>query len=288
MRSLRAAPPGRASSGRRGKTFGAALEQFEQLLLAAKNVPPHSAPILLFYALAQGGRAILAARAPDQWEIHGHGLSATPQRDPIGATCVAPSGNGLFQAVAAATGSASVDRAVTLSEIWGRIPGLRRGPKLGLEEPPLFMVSEEPRGGRRRVIRDQDGSLLRDPTQFMAMTSRWPEIGMADVAVQDQGELSVVSLEFGEQSSATAFDALLWEYLGAPYLRSSAGTAREPAGLMMWWLLLLALAQLARYEPAGWTHALTPDRSAVTVPIEDTLRRAERLLPRLVLDALVV
>jgi hypothetical protein len=230
--------------------------------MAAKLVPPQSAPILLFYALAQGGRAILAAHERAQWEVHGHGLSAVPRRDRIGETCIAPSGTGLFQAVATATGSPSLDCPMTLSQIWGRIPSLRRAPGLGLEEPPLFAVTNESPGGRRRVIRDDRGALLR-------------------------GEFAVVSLEFADDSALEIFDALLSEHLGGWYLRASTSAGSNPSALMMWWMLLMALSQLARYEPAGWTHALMPDKSALTVPIEDTLRRATRLLPRLVLDALV-
>jgi len=84
-----------------------------------------------------------------------------------------------------------------------------------------------------------------------------------------------------------AFDALLWHYLGATYLRPPGGAVCEPSGLMMWWIVLLALSSLARYEPAGWTKALTPDGSLITVPLETMLRQAERVLPRLLLDALV-
>jgi hypothetical protein len=36
---------------------------------------------LLFYALAQAGRAILAAHAPQAWEVHGHGLSVRIERN---------------------------------------------------------------------------------------------------------------------------------------------------------------------------------------------------------------
>jgi hypothetical protein len=56
---------------------------------------------------------------------------------------------------------------------------------------------------------------------------------------------------------------------------------------MTWWGLLQALSQLARYEPAGWTAALTPDKSPLAVPIEQTLQHAMNLLPLWVLEALV-
>lgn len=65
---------GHRSEAPRG--FGAALEQFEQLLGAAEVSGPASAPLPLFYALSQAGRAIAAARLPDhqRWDFTGHGL----------------------------------------------------------------------------------------------------------------------------------------------------------------------------------------------------------------------
>jgi len=77
VRALRANPPGLAATDpKRRAVFGAALEQFEQLLGAAEVSGPASAPLPLFYALSQAGRAIAAARLPDhqRWDFTGHGL----------------------------------------------------------------------------------------------------------------------------------------------------------------------------------------------------------------------
>lgn len=286
VRALRADPPGRAGNGRRGKTFGASLEQFEQLLGAARNAPPASAPILLFYALTQAGRAILAAHAPQAWEVHGHGLSVRTERNRIGDTAITPAGDGLFQAVGAATDSGTLAGRTTLAQIWGSIPRLHREAGLGLEAAPIFMVGQEPAGGLRRVIRDEHGTLLREAEPFTARANGYPAIATAELTLNQQGEFVVVALDFPEPAAAEAFDASLWTYLEQFYLRI-APTGDELSGLMTWWALLQALSQLARYEPAGWTAALMPDKSALAVPIEQTLQHAMNLLPLLVLEALV-
>ena len=61
MRSLRADRPRFAARGARARTFGAGLEQAEQLWLASQNVGAIASPLLLFYGLTQAGRAICAA-----------------------------------------------------------------------------------------------------------------------------------------------------------------------------------------------------------------------------------
>ncbi len=67
------------------------------------------------------------------------------------------------------------------------------------------------------------------------------------------------------------------------YLRPTIVPVPSPPSILMtWWALLFALSQLARYEPATWTAAIDPDKSALTVPIEEGLRTAKRSLPRLV------
>lgn len=79
LRQLRSAPPGLAVDGARRETFSAALEQAEQLLTAAGHVGVQSRPLLVFYGLSQGGRAIAAAStrtAGTDWQLRGHGIKA--------------------------------------------------------------------------------------------------------------------------------------------------------------------------------------------------------------------
>jgi hypothetical protein len=269
-----------------GQTFGAALEQFEELLLAAARVPPATAPILLFYALSQAGRALVAAYGGEQWEVHGHGLSIATRRDPIGETTISAKGDGLFQAVAQATHSDPLTDGMTLAQLWGRIPGLDRGPGLGAEEPTIFMVDHQPTNTQSRVARDERGRLLPKGDAFTADSETYPPLAEARIDYSEQGDRTIVSLEFETSAAAATFDGHLWRYLGATYLRAGGGPGKEPSGLMLWWMLLQALSQLARYEPAGWTRALNPDLSPLAVPLERTLRRAGGLVPLLVLEAL--
>ncbi|HVQ59553.1 MAG TPA: hypothetical protein VMS60_11670 [Solirubrobacterales bacterium] len=285
IRALRSDPPGRAGDGKRGKTFGAALEQFEQLLRAGREALPATAPLSLFYALTQAGRAILAAHAPQPWEVHGHGLKIGIQGEEIGGTTISPSGEGLFQAVAAVTGSDPLTEPMTLAETWARIPHLARGVDLAPDAPVIFAIDKA--GPRERLVSDESGSLLTNSEDFTSRQSAYPELGDAEVPVEKQGKYEIVGLAFTSEDGAAAFDASLWTYLDQPYLRVSRGRGHEPSGLMLWWMLLQALSHFARYEPARWTAALAPDGSTLAVPLEDALQRAAVLLPRLVREALV-
>lgn len=53
--------------------------------------------------------------------------------------------------------------------------------------------------------------------------------------------------------------------------------------LLLWWCLLHALSQIARYYSADWLAALDPDNSQTAVPIEELLTDALIVVPRLVL-----
>lgn len=75
LRSTRANPPGRAAAeGLRRETYGAALQQFDDLMAAAAAIGPVSRPLPLYYAVLQAGKAIAAACADRDPPIEGHGL----------------------------------------------------------------------------------------------------------------------------------------------------------------------------------------------------------------------
>jgi hypothetical protein len=74
------------------------------------------------------------------------------------------------------------------------------------------------------------------------------------------------------------------QYLGGYWLMPALNQQREVLGpLMLWWYLLHALSNLARYHPAEWTAALDPNEAWTTVPIEEVLDLALEIVPRLVL-----
>jgi hypothetical protein len=276
-----------AEDGRRRKTFDAGLEQFEQMLGAARAMQPASAPILLHYALAQAGRAILAAHAPQPWEAHGHGLSVDINGNDIRETKVKPDGDGLFQAVAVATGSDLLAGETSLAEAWAGIPLLPRDPGSLLGAGVLFLVRPSgPSSWIERQVVGDDGKALEAPGEFVERISDFPSMATVSGMTIQQEEGWGVRLEFQSQTDAEAFDASLWPYLDHRYLRFIGGSGSGPSGLLSWWLLLQALSQLARYSPAAWTAAIAPAKSKIAVPIEQTLNIAAAVVPRLVLDAL--
>jgi hypothetical protein len=63
IRLSRSAPFGRANKNKAtAATYQAALQQFEELMIAARSTGPAGRPLLLFYALSQAGRAVVAAK----------------------------------------------------------------------------------------------------------------------------------------------------------------------------------------------------------------------------------
>jgi len=55
---------------------------------------------------------------------------------------------------------------------------------------------------------------------------------------------------------------------------------------MAWWALLYGFSIMARYEPDKWIKSLDLDRSIYAVPLEISLERGLKSVPRLVLEAL--
>jgi hypothetical protein len=129
LRAIRADRPKLARTGARAQTFGAALEQAEQLWLASEAVGPIASPLLLFYGLAQAGRAICAAGIPGpSWRAaESHGLAFQFQRPSSGtdvdltAIAVKPHGDGLIQHVARVLKSPVLAGPATLSALIGSL-----------------------------------------------------------------------------------------------------------------------------------------------------------------------
>lgn len=125
MRSLRADRPRLAANGARAKTFGAGLEQAEQLWLASQNVDAIASPLLLFYGLTQAGRALCAAGIRGAaWEgAQQHGLrfqlTAPAGGSPLDLTKVKvlTHGAGLVHQVAEVLGSPVLSEGASLSDL---------------------------------------------------------------------------------------------------------------------------------------------------------------------------
>ena len=136
LRALRAKPPHLAATDAdRAAVFRAALEQAEQLWQASQNVGVETSPLLMFYSLAQAGRAIVASKLADaNWQdrSNGHGIkqagtpaekrSANIQLQPFEKFRVAINKSGLFIAVSDALGSANLATEATLQELIAATP----------------------------------------------------------------------------------------------------------------------------------------------------------------------
>jgi hypothetical protein len=133
IQALRAAPAGMADRDRqRRRTFTAALNQAEELAVAASAVTYAVRPLLLFYSLSQAGRAIAAAHLKAKAELSGHGLSFTCDPIAILKSTVVPPGTqharGAFQDVATATGSLGLENPAELGALWAGNPDLQHVP----------------------------------------------------------------------------------------------------------------------------------------------------------------
>lgn len=125
MRSLRAERPRFAARGARARTFGAGLEQAEQLWLASQNVGAIASPLLLFYGLTQAGRALCAAGVTGTaWQgAQQHGLQFQLREPAAGAPLelstveVRTHGVGLVQQVADVMESPVLSNSASLSDL---------------------------------------------------------------------------------------------------------------------------------------------------------------------------
>lgn len=289
VRALRAQPVGKAADDLdRREVFGASLEQFEQLLRSAVASPPTTSPLPLFYALSQSGRAIAAAHHPDpaRWNFHGHGLKSPQDSypEPIGCTEleVLSGGKGAFRVVSEAIGSPLEAERLVLAELWASLPNLSLADGLGAGLPAPQHLSERLTGSWTIEVPTPDGSDL-----FEFVTELYPDLDSEYLTlVVDDADTGKVNI-FPRRSGKGAAD-LGEPYLGdrGSYLRPRADGGRPPSIFMTWWAVLFALSQLVRYEPATWAKTVDPDRSALTVPVEDGLRRIEGAMPKLVAHAL--
>jgi len=128
LRTFRSQLPPHADSGDRAKTFGAGLQQAEELWRAAERVDLVARPMLLFYGLTQAGRAICAAGPFNKWRpAQSHGLSFKLERPSSGKDldfkCVRAEarGFGLIQQVAKILDSPTIDTSVALSDLLGAL-----------------------------------------------------------------------------------------------------------------------------------------------------------------------
>lgn len=312
LRATRAAPPGRAAAdGDRRAVYNAALQQFEELLAAARAVGPASRPLPLFYALSQAGRAIVAAGG-DVPSIIAHGLSEYRYRgrehppaeflhrrikrtpDKLGRDA--------FGAVARASGSGELTGSVELGAVWAATPNTHRLPE-GTWLPSwrrALDVSVEPRraedGGDIHVLlMSMGGNPLLTADEVLADAStRYPTLapGTRVAARRSKslppGEWIADAWWNPDEASLEAVAPLVEMTTGGhqiiPLLPDQA---EQLSPLMLWWVLLFGLSIFARYEPGLWGRALDVSRDVHAVPLEALLDKALDLMPRLVYEPLL-
>jgi hypothetical protein len=132
IRETRSTRPGRAQDDdERAAVYGAALQQFEELMRAAETTGYASRPLPLFYAISQAGRAIAAAWASDVWSPSAHGVRFSLGGSPLCGTVEPnpvkkPGRIDSFASLVAARDQGTLSAKVELGALWASLPDLWR------------------------------------------------------------------------------------------------------------------------------------------------------------------
>jgi YaaC-like Protein len=298
VQALRANPPGLAHEADRRRVFGSALEQFDQLLVAAEAVGPATAPIPLFYAFSQGGRAFAAARVTGQdWRPHTHGLSVGDPGTRIGDTVLTPSSGrpGSFQLFCRSIGSSALSAPTTLAAVWAAVGRYRAVEGLGAGEPattnamiigdnaPGHVVLEgaiaedlpEDSEQQAEVMRERLAAYSPGGEGVRVAPDRWPNqhfpVPRVEVYWERDGQTreasEIVSPRIAGERSG---------FVLLPALGPERNVLHPVAAMYATWL---ALSSVARYHPDAWRQALDRDTAATAVAIEEAIDLTLELLP---------
>lgn len=323
LRRMRSMPPGATGlDDRRRRTFQAALEQAEQFLKAAASVGYDTKPVQVFYGLSQAGRAIAAASerlTGDEWRLTGHGLTPRNTRDQtdLRQVTVEAHRSGSPQAVAHALGGAFLPHkcAVSLEELWPLIPEtfaerLPHGAADALERPALRFVSGT---DRRTESPWETAALHRVPytvweRSSLEVVTEWlagyPTLAgwRAGTTLRDDevpniamdGDSLAIRL-FWPRPDGSDVDGrkMDWVRRATPYRRGwwtfpvLTGATAPLHPLLVWWMILLALSSLARYEPESWARMIDVDvPESPAVAVEHLLDTALDVIPELIVEAM--
>ena len=301
IRALRATFKASRDDERRRQVFIGALGQFDELITAAASVGPASRPLPLYYALNQAGRALVAQRQirDRPWEPKWHGLTVgDPPDGRLQQTPIKPQhhDNSSFRLLSESIRTPRLTDDTTLANVWAAIPNLPK-PGLGAGCPralPLEVAHVDPiQSGTLRGLEGLAAAEGADERLHGMLSAAYPKAAdglQVDLveweATQFRGSKAQLSWRTPEGTARPIYPSTS-RYLGGYWLiprLNEAGDVLEP--LMLWWCLLHALSQLARYHPAEWTVALDPDNSQWAVAIEQVLGMALSIVPRLVLNTL--
>lgn len=306
LRGTRASPPALAAGDEdRRALYGAALEQFEQLLCAAGAVGPAARPLPLFYALSQAGRAIVAASG-DEPHVESHGLTEVRRNPPPAdllhrqiKRAASKNGRDAFGAVSRAIGSPELQAPVELGALWAALPRTYRLPKSswlpewrgaldvldetayraekGESRVQVLSLGGNPHHGEIDTLRDRYLSLPPDTKVSLKPGSEQlgPGNWIAVLTWSVEHDLDAIAPKDAGAGGANHLMPTL------------PGHDERLSGLMTWWLLLFGLSIFARYHPQLWVRALDVDSSQHAVPLEGLLDQALLVVPALVHDALL-
>lgn len=223
--------------------------------------------------------------------------------------------SGSFQRVAEAVGSATLSAPVELGAVWLALPELAL-PRLPIDRsswrPALNILSLEPNSGLTLVIGKKVEGLvvgLADVSSRQAILDQLHHYPSARDGVPQSTHHDTEEKILGQfVSQDTWAPRVAWEapdttagarkqtfdQVAPPYQNRSVHSAipELPSGdwlspLMLWWVLLFGLSNLARYEPGAWTAALDVNLSRLAVPLETAMREALDSVPHLILEALL-
>jgi hypothetical protein len=291
--------------------FGAALQQFEELMDAATSVGYAARPLPLFYAISQAGRAIAAVHADAPWELSGHGLKYELRR-PVFESIIkpAPGNSDSFSSVCRALSQDGLGRSVELGALWCSLPDFwgidlpgERWPRALRVLPPTIdfaanllsttsvpaVICGLPNHLFDGLSDENSTNALRNELAHYPGAGDWepsvtvphPDEYRRHVNVQWRAESPRMRPHVLEQRAPQ------YRVRGQHWLRPMLNESHDILSpLMTWWVLLFGLSMLARYHPGPWTHALAIDQSRDAMPLERALDEALEAVPLLVLGAL--
>lgn len=321
LRLLRASPPGLAEkSGARAELVSASLEQCEQLMTAALGAGPAARPLPLFYALSQATRAICAVHLKHDFVLRRHGLTWP---EAVGTASLmhrqilpAPAPVSAFTRLCSVLRCSDLSGPVALGNVWRALPDLAK-PDLPQREPGWLNALVVGRlAVQRRISRGPEWVEIyagpRDVAElgvaeWTQRLKRYPSLdGWAPTPSSNDPEeptyltlgsppTQVLVLRCAIADTSTGTEAATRVRQAGPLYGGSQTQYAIPtlaggeflAPLALWWVVLFALSNLARYEPDQWLRVLNVDRSPLAVPLEDCLVEAIDVLPHHILEALV-
>lgn len=317
LRMTRAEPPGGIRGARR-KTYVAALEQAQQMFAAAATVGVATRPLLLFYGLSQGGRAVAAAAksvSNNDYALRGHGIKANPAtlNGPLIEVEVHTEGrdDASFKRLSGILASPTwgAHTPLTLGELWNSLP---EGQDMSLD--PTIGASPLPASVH---------SSVEDPSELLLVVTAIPPEVMPSVHDNDFGPAlnqflgryptlsgSVKRLSRGvgpfggggsvqfaypasansnyQQREAIAESHSTRYRLHDRFVFPALGANSAPLHpLLAWWALLFALSMLARYHPESWADHIAVDTSSIAVAIETLLSDALTVVPQILLRTIL-